>query len=59
MLVEFPETPDFDYYDNYFGLKEDLENLFGRPTDITTLPSIENPYFRNRVLNTKEILYAA
>lgn len=59
VLVEFESGPDFDYFGNYFGLKEGLEELFDRPADVVTLSSIKNPYFRDQVLRTSEALYAA
>jgi uncharacterized protein len=63
VLVEFdvgPEyDPSFDYVGSYFGLKEGLEGLFGRPVDVVSVTSIRNPYFRDEVMRTKEQLYAA
>jgi len=59
VLVEFDATPGFDYYSAYFGLKEGLETIVGRPVDLVTASAVENPYFRERVMRTKEQLYAA
>lgn len=59
VLVEFSGGPRFDYFGNYFGLKEGLEELFGRSVDIVTMSSVKNPYFREQVLQTRETLYAA
>ena len=59
VLVEFTGGPDFDYFDSYFGLKEGLEALFARPVDLINAGSMRNPYFRDQVLRTRRLLYAA
>lgn len=60
VLVEFDaDCPGFDYFATYFTLKEDLEHLLGRPVDVVSVTSIRNPYFRDRVMRTRESLYAA
>jgi predicted nucleotidyltransferase len=59
VLVEFDSRAGFDYFESYFGLKEGLEQLLGRPVDVVSATSLRNPYFRDQVLRTKERLYAA
>lgn len=59
VLVEFDAGPGFDYVESYFGLKEGLERLFGRPVDLVSITSVRNPYFRDQVMRTRELLYAA
>ena len=58
-LVEFGPLPDGGYADNYFGLLEALEQLFGRSVDLVAASAIKNPYFRKSVEQTKALLYAA
>jgi predicted nucleotidyltransferase len=58
-LVEFADPLGADYVDNYFGLKDELERLFGLPVDLIAVPAIRNPYFREAVEKTKRTLYAA
>ena len=58
-LVEFGPLPEGGYADNYFGLREALEHLFGRPVDLVAATAIKNPYFRKSVEQTKALLYAA
>ena len=48
-LVSFEELPDAAYADAYFGLREGLEALFGRPVDLLTEPALQNPYLRRRI----------
>lgn len=56
VLVDFADGPAFDYFDSYFGLKEGLEALFGRPVDVISTKGIRNPYFRDQVMRTRRSL---
>jgi hypothetical protein len=58
-LVEFEPLPPAETADCYLGLLLALEDLFGRPIDLVTTRSIQNPYFRRAVENTRERVYAA
>jgi predicted nucleotidyltransferase len=58
-LVEFRPTPPGGYADAFFGLKESLEQLFGRPVDLVAAAAIRNPFFRESVEGAKVPLYAA
>lgn len=57
-LVEFDDAP-VSRFDAYFGLKEDLEALFGRTVDLASTAALENPYFAKSVASTSRELYAA
>jgi hypothetical protein len=57
-LVEFDALPPVKLADAYFGLKEGLEALFGRPVDLVTESSLSNPYFRERVMAERRAVYA-
>lgn len=57
-IVEFDELPPRAYADAYFTLKESLERLFGRPVDLITEGSVENPYFRERIDAERRPVYA-
>lgn len=58
ILVNF--LPDIhDPFDAYFGLKEDLEELFGRPVDLVVEGAVRNPYFRAKAFGQARELYAA
>jgi predicted nucleotidyltransferase len=59
VLVEFDRGASTDLFDSYFGLKESLEQLFGRPVDLVDVHSLRNPYFREQVMRTRRGLYAA
>lgn len=58
-LVEFEPLAAAAYADTYFGLREALEDLFGRPADLVVASAIKNPYFLKSVEQTKTLLYAA
>jgi predicted nucleotidyltransferase len=58
-LVEFETLSPSNYADAWFGLREELERLFGRPIDLVTRASLVNPFFAARVTATREPLYAA
>jgi len=58
-LVEFQPLQPGGYVDAFFGLKEGLEELFGRPVDLISAAAIRNPYFRASVERTRAPLYAA
>ena len=57
-LVEFQDFPTGGYADAYFGLQEALEDLFHRQVDLIVDSAIKNPYFRQSVNQTRQLLYA-
>ncbi|HSC55893.1 MAG TPA: nucleotidyltransferase domain-containing protein [Nitrospira sp.] len=58
-LVTFEALAPGQHADAYFGLLEDLEDLFGRPVDLVVASAIKNPYFRQAVESSKMLVYAA
>ena len=58
-LVEFQRVDSMTLADQYFGLLEALEELFGRKVDLLTGRSLRNPYFIASVKKTRQVLYAA
>ena len=57
-LVEFSTTSPSPL-DDYFALKEALEEALGRPVDLVSPTSLENPYFAETVARSAIELYAA
>ena len=57
-LVEF-DADSSRLFDRYFGLKESLEALYGRPVDLVAAGSLQNPYFIEAVNKTRRVVYAA
>ncbi len=41
----------------YFGLKESLEALLGRPVDLVEDGAVENPYLRAHIEQSREPVY--
>lgn len=59
LLVTFEPLAPADYARAYFGLREGLEALAGRPVDLMTESALENPYLRRRVETERHALYSA
>lgn len=57
-LVEFSDVPGLGALRQYFGFKEDLEQLLGRPVDLVE-GAIENPFVLRSVEESREPVYAA
>jgi uncharacterized protein len=57
-LVEFAPGID-DAFGAYFGLKEDLEGLVGRPVDLVMANAVRNPHFAASAAIGAEEVYAA
>lgn len=58
-LVEFDATSTIPALEQYFGLKEELETLFGRPVDLVMPRAVRNPYVRAEIERDRRLLYAA
>ena len=67
-----PELSDIDFlveFDNshrealslktYFGLKDALEALFGRPVDLVEPDALRNPYLKASIEGSREPVFAA
>jgi predicted nucleotidyltransferase len=58
-LVEFEDLDPGEFSSAYFGLLEELRDLFGREIDLVVESAIDNPYFRESIERTRTPLYAA
>ena len=58
-LVEFGSRDQPGYADRYLGLMEELTSLLGRPVDLVVERAIRNPYFKEGVNRSRQLLYAA
>lgn len=56
-LVDFADVDLYDYADNYFDLKKSLENLFDRQIDLLEDKAIKNPYLRETLDSSKQLIY--
>jgi predicted nucleotidyltransferase len=59
-LVEFQPSSiaSRDLFSRYFGLKEDLERLFGTKVDLVMAGAPKNPYFIESLNSSRTVLYA-
>ena len=58
-LVDLGDLPPGEYAEAYFGLREALERMFSKPVDLVTTASLRNPFFKQRLEQTRSLLYAA
>lgn len=53
-----PMSPE-EHAAAYFGLLDDLEELFERRVDLVEIGSVRNPYLRRSIEEEQETVYAA
>ena len=59
-LASFADrTPTPEYADRFFGLERSLTGIFKRPIDLLTEEGIKRDEFRNRVSETRRLVYDA
>ena len=58
-LVEFDPHNSLGAFDQYFGLKEALGELFERSIDLVELTAIKNPYFQQKIDQEKRPIYVS
>ncbi len=56
-LVTFDSVELNDYADNYFDFKFSLEDLFNRKIDLLEEKAIRNPFLKQSIDTSKELLY--
>jgi hypothetical protein len=59
LFVEFDPGTPLSPFDAYFGFKEAVEALLGRPVDLVIASAVRNPYLLASIERTREPLYAA
>lgn len=59
ILISFKDISIERYTNNFFSLHEELEDLFRRKIDLLTESSIVNPFLRDSINESRELLYAA
>ena len=59
-LVEFDrEHPEALSFNTYFGLREALEALLGRPVDLVEPGAVRNPYLKASIDASREPIFGA
>ena len=59
LLVEFGSMEAYARVDAYFGLLDELREIFGRDVDLVVAGAVRNPYIAQDIEKTKQMLYAA
>jgi predicted nucleotidyltransferase len=57
LIVDFQGVDLYEYADNYFDLKESLEKLLKRDVDLLEEKAIKNPYLRQSIDSSKQLVY--
>lgn len=58
LIVDFGSGEQLDLFNRYFGLKESLEQLFGRSVDLVMAGAMVNPHFIDSANRTRRPVYA-
>lgn len=58
VLVSFDPAAPWSLWD-LLDMREELQNLFGRPVDLVEKEALRNPFRRHEILKTHKVLYAA
>ncbi len=59
LLVEFDDMPHADRADAYLGFLMAVEALLRRRVDLVELGAVRNPYLRQGIEESRELVYAA
>jgi uncharacterized protein len=59
LAVKFSPMSPSEHAGAYFGLLEDLENLFARRVDLVEIGAVRNPYLRREIEEHQETLSGA
>lgn len=57
LIVDFAHIDLHGYADNYFDMKQQLEEIFKRPVDLLEEKAIRNPYLRREIDKEKKLIY--
>ena len=58
-LVEFAALSPVERKNAYFGLRDDLMRMFGRPVDLVEASAVRNPIVLRAIESERVALYAA
>ena len=57
LIVSFDSNQKISLFKHFFGLKNELEKLFGRSVDLMEEKPIRNPILREEIEATKKLIY--
>jgi uncharacterized protein len=58
-LVHFQEASSLPPLESFFGLRDELSALLGRPVDLVEAAALKNPYILADIAMSRELVYAA
>jgi predicted nucleotidyltransferase len=58
MIVDIDSSNPLDYANKYFDLKFAMQDTLKRPVDLLEEKAVRNPYLRQEIDNTKQLVYA-
>ncbi|MDR1896749.1 MAG: nucleotidyltransferase domain-containing protein [Prevotellaceae bacterium] len=58
ILVDIDASDPLVYADSYFNLKFALQDLLKRPIDLLEEKAVRNPFLREHINNSKQLIYA-
>ncbi len=58
VLVSFSDDADWSLFD-WVDMVDDLKAIFGRNVDLVEKDGLRNPFRRQAILNSKQVIYAA
>lgn len=56
-LVKFGNIDLLGYFDNYIDLKIKLEKLLGKPVDLVENKTIKNPFLKESIEQSRQLIY--
>ena len=56
-IVQFKAHAKAKAFDNFFGLREGFEAIFGHPIDLLTVEQIRNPYLAASIETSRRPVY--
>ncbi|MCB0487974.1 MAG: nucleotidyltransferase domain-containing protein [Cyclobacteriaceae bacterium] len=57
LIVDFETNDPFEYTDNYFDLKFELERILNRQIDLLESKAIKNPFLKENIDKSKVLIY--
>lgn len=57
LVVKFKKVDLNNYFKNYMSFKNQLKKLFHRDIDLLEEQAISNPYIKESIENSKELIY--
>lgn len=57
ILISFEDAAPWSLWD-LISMRDELSTMFGRPVDLVEKEGLRNPFRRERILNSRKVIYA-